>query len=168
MESVIPFVMLARPNLLSSFPPITYMQPQHYHAIAHSFAQRQPTKPFLIRGLRTLSIATGVAPLLRVARPARQRTTPYGLSPLESAFTPNGLLTPLESAFTKNTGVAGVGTGFRFRTGGRCIRASCASSTASRARLPGPNYRANGGYLFRQALRKAGTTARNSPTARCR
>jgi hypothetical protein len=160
--------MSARPNLLSSFPPITYMQPQHYHAITHSFVQWQPTKPFLIRRLRTLSIATGVAPLLGVARPARRRTTPYGLSPLESAFTPNGLLTPLESAFTKNTGVAGVRTDFRFRTGGRGIRASCASSTASRARLPGPNYRANGECLFRRALRRGGTTVQSFPIARCR
>jgi hypothetical protein len=160
--------MLARPNLVSSFLPITYMQPQHYHAIAHSFAQRQLTKPFLIRGLRTLSIATGVAPLLRVAHPARRRTTPYGLSPLESAFTPNGLLTPLESAFTKNTGVAGVRTGFRFRTGGRCIRASCASSTASRARLRDPNYRANGECPSPPGFRRGDTTDRSFPTARCR
>jgi hypothetical protein len=103
--------MLARPNLLSSFPPITYTQPQHYHAIAHSFAQRQSANPLSIKRLRTLSIATGVAPLLRVAHPARRRTT-YGLSPLESAFTPNGLLTPLESAFTQNRGVGRVTESF--------------------------------------------------------
>jgi type I restriction enzyme M protein len=33
-----------------------------FHAITHSLAQRRPAKPFRVKRLRTLSIATGVAP----------------------------------------------------------------------------------------------------------
>src|SRR6266404_2664830 len=63
--------MSARTTLLTSFLPITYMQPKHYHAIAHSFAQRQRAKHLSIISLRTLSIATGVAP-----RPSSGSTGP--------------------------------------------------------------------------------------------
>ena len=46
--------------------PITSLQPLQFHAITHSFAQRPPAKPFHIRRLRTLFIATwGGYPLRR-------------------------------------------------------------------------------------------------------
>jgi hypothetical protein len=42
--------------------PITSLQPQQFHAITHSFAQRRAAIPFTFNGFRTLSIATGVYP----------------------------------------------------------------------------------------------------------
>ncbi len=52
--------MLARTSHPSPFPPITSMQPPHYHEITHSFAQRQPSIPSIFNSFRTLSIATEV------------------------------------------------------------------------------------------------------------
>src|SRR6266404_5979079 len=46
-------------NALSPLPPITSLQPLQFHAITHSFAQRRSAKPFRIKRLRTLFIATG-------------------------------------------------------------------------------------------------------------
>src|ERR1700687_3250422 len=40
--------------------PITSLQPQQFHAITHSFAQRRAAIPPIFSGFRTLSIATGV------------------------------------------------------------------------------------------------------------
>ena len=40
--------------------PITFLQPQQFHAITHSFAQRRAAIPPIFNGFRTLSIATGV------------------------------------------------------------------------------------------------------------
>src|SRR5258706_5448714 len=54
--------MLARTSRPSPFPPITSMQPPHYHGITHSFAQRQPSIPSIFNSFRTLSIATEVVP----------------------------------------------------------------------------------------------------------
>src|SRR6266403_1166126 len=48
-----------RSDAPSPLPPITSLQPLQFHAITHSFAQRPPAKPFHIRRLRTLFIATG-------------------------------------------------------------------------------------------------------------
>ena len=42
--------------------PITSLQPQQFHAITHSFAQRHAAIPPIFNGFRTLSIATGVYP----------------------------------------------------------------------------------------------------------
>jgi RHS repeat-associated protein len=52
---------------------ITYMQPQQFHALTHSFAQRRAAIPFTLKRLRTLSIATGVYPFPQ-ARPSRLDT----------------------------------------------------------------------------------------------
>src|SRR5258708_14717494 len=54
--------MLARRSRPSPFLPITSPQPQHYHGITHSFAQRQPSIPPIFNSFRTLSVATGVVP----------------------------------------------------------------------------------------------------------
>src|SRR6266478_2548278 len=54
--------MSASINYLSPFPPITSLQPQHYHEIAHSFAPRQPAIPSILNNFRTLSVATGAVP----------------------------------------------------------------------------------------------------------
>src|ERR1700674_2681767 len=42
--------------------PITSLQPQQFHAITHSFAQRRAAIPPIFNGFRTLSITTGVYP----------------------------------------------------------------------------------------------------------
>ena len=55
--------MSASINRPSPFPPITSVQPQHYHVLTHSFAQRQPAISPIFNSFRTLSIATGVYPL---------------------------------------------------------------------------------------------------------
>ena len=44
------------------FLPIISLQTQQFHAVTHSFAQRQPNISIAFSPLRTLSIATGVAP----------------------------------------------------------------------------------------------------------
>src|SRR5260221_1053289 len=54
--------MLARRSRPSPFLPITSLQPQHYHGITHSFAQRQPSIPPIFNSFRTLSVASGVVP----------------------------------------------------------------------------------------------------------
>jgi hypothetical protein len=54
---------LDRLKALSPLPLITSLQPLHFHAITHSFAQRRPAKPCPLKRLRTLSITTGVYPL---------------------------------------------------------------------------------------------------------
>jgi len=42
---------------------ITSIQPQYFHAITHSFAQRQSTIPPNINSFRTLPVTTGVLPV---------------------------------------------------------------------------------------------------------
>jgi len=42
--------------------PIASLQPQQFHAITHSFAQRRAAIPPIFNGFRTLSIATGAYP----------------------------------------------------------------------------------------------------------
>ena len=54
---------LAWQNLLSSLLLITYMQAPYFHALAHSFAQREACIYPVANNLRTLSIAIGVVPL---------------------------------------------------------------------------------------------------------
>ena len=49
-------------DVATPFLPITSLQAQQFHAITHSFAQRQRNISFASNALRTLSIATGVAP----------------------------------------------------------------------------------------------------------
>src|SRR6266478_5325403 len=49
-------------NHVSPFPPITSLQPQHYHEITHSFVPQQPAIPSILNNFRTLSVATGVVP----------------------------------------------------------------------------------------------------------
>src|SRR6266478_4778004 len=61
--------MLARSRLSSPFPPITSLQPQHYHEITHSFASLQPAIPSILNNFRTLSVTTGVVPLFTPSRP---------------------------------------------------------------------------------------------------
>src|SRR6267143_5369321 len=60
--------MLASINRPSPFLPITSLQPQHYHAITHSFAQRRSTISSVLNSFRTLSIATGVVPRFTLSR----------------------------------------------------------------------------------------------------
>src|SRR5258708_4128194 len=43
--------------------PITSLQLQRFHAVAHSFAQRRAAIPPIFNSFHTLSIATGVVPL---------------------------------------------------------------------------------------------------------
>jgi hypothetical protein len=50
------------PLLLTPLLPITSLQPQQFHAITHSFAQRHAAIPRPSKNLHTLSIATGVYP----------------------------------------------------------------------------------------------------------
>jgi hypothetical protein len=54
--------MSARRNLTSAFLPITSLQPQQFHAITHSFPQRDSTIPSIFSSFRTLSIVIGVVP----------------------------------------------------------------------------------------------------------
>src|SRR5260221_14568825 len=56
--------MLVRTSRPSPLPPITSIQPLYFHAIANTFAQRQPSIPSIFNSFRTLSIATGVVPPL--------------------------------------------------------------------------------------------------------
>jgi len=51
--------MLASITRPSPFPPITSLQTQHYHGVAHSFAQRQPNIHRIFSNFRTLSIVMG-------------------------------------------------------------------------------------------------------------
>src|SRR6266446_1654237 len=46
----------------TSLLPITSLQPQQFHAITHSFAQRRSAIPRIFNGFRTLSITTGAYP----------------------------------------------------------------------------------------------------------
>src|SRR6266436_2864972 len=62
--------MLVRSKRTSPFPPITSLQPQHYHEITHSFAPRQPAIPSILSNFRTLSVATGVVPPSALSRPS--------------------------------------------------------------------------------------------------
>jgi hypothetical protein len=50
---------LDRLNALIPLPLITSLQPLHFHALTHSFAQWRPVKPCPLKRLRTLSITTG-------------------------------------------------------------------------------------------------------------
>src|SRR6266446_8697713 len=52
--------MLASINRPSPFPPIISLQPQRFHTVTHSFAQRRSAIPPIFNSFRTLSIATGV------------------------------------------------------------------------------------------------------------
>src|SRR6266478_5692631 len=53
--------MLAQRNLASSFLPITSLQPQRFHAITHSFAQRRQPIRFPYNDLRTLLPLTAIS-----------------------------------------------------------------------------------------------------------
>jgi hypothetical protein len=61
----VPYLRIARNrrNAPSPLLPITSLQPLQFQAITHSLAQRRHAKPFRIKSLRTLFIATGVVPL---------------------------------------------------------------------------------------------------------
>src|SRR6266478_5543295 len=73
--------MSASINYLSPFPPITSLQPQHYHEIAHSFAPRQPAIPSILNNFRTLSVTTGVVPTFALSpTPARHAFSASELS----------------------------------------------------------------------------------------
>jgi hypothetical protein len=48
---------------LTPLPLVTSIQPQYFHAITHSFAQRQSAIPPSINSFRTLPVTTGVYPL---------------------------------------------------------------------------------------------------------
>ncbi|SRR6266404_3878784 len=58
---VICSAMLARRNLASSFLPITSLQPQWFHAITHSFAQRRHAIPPILNSFRTLLPLTAIS-----------------------------------------------------------------------------------------------------------
>src|SRR6266478_6404883 len=60
--------MLASINRPSPFLPIISLQPQHYHAITHSFPQRRSAISPIFNSFRTLSIATGVVPPFTLSR----------------------------------------------------------------------------------------------------
>src|SRR6266478_1806731 len=60
--------MLAQTNRPSPFLPIISLQTQQFHAITHSFAQRQLNISIVSNALRTLSVATGVVPPLPFQR----------------------------------------------------------------------------------------------------
>src|SRR5258706_14324354 len=51
--------MSVRNILLNPFPPITSLQPQRFHAITHSFAQRESAIPPISNSFRTLLMLTG-------------------------------------------------------------------------------------------------------------
>src|SRR5258708_16943473 len=57
--SALSSVMLARTDRLTPFPLITSLQPQHFHTIAHSFAQRRSVIPSISNSFRTLLMLTG-------------------------------------------------------------------------------------------------------------
>src|SRR6266404_5950040 len=57
--SALSSVMLARTDRLTPFPLITSLQPQHFHTIAHSFAQRRSLIPSISNSFRTLLMLTG-------------------------------------------------------------------------------------------------------------
>src|SRR6266446_3867746 len=59
--------MLASINHLSSFLLITSLEPQQFHAVTHSFAQRESTIPSIFSGLRTLLMSIGGGTPLRVS-----------------------------------------------------------------------------------------------------
>src|SRR6266404_3385929 len=54
--------MLAQTSRPSPFLPIISLQTQQFHAITHSFAQRQLNISIVSNALRTLSIVRGVVP----------------------------------------------------------------------------------------------------------
>src|SRR6266478_2711816 len=60
--------MLASINRPSPFLPIISLQPQHYHAITHSFPQRRSAISPIFNSFRTLSIVTGVVPPFTLSR----------------------------------------------------------------------------------------------------
>src|SRR6266481_136228 len=60
--------MLASINRPSPFLPITSLQPQQFHTVTHSFAQRRSIIPSIFNSFRTLSIATGVVPPFTLSR----------------------------------------------------------------------------------------------------
>jgi hypothetical protein len=69
--------------------PITSLQPQQFHAITHSFAQRRAAIPPIFNSFRTLSIVTGVypsaTPVLLAPRPlCRAFPSPRVLKPANS------------------------------------------------------------------------------------
>src|SRR6266404_2353426 len=66
---MIDFFVFFRRNLTSRFPLITSLQPEQFHAITHSFAQRRSAIYCIFNSFRTLFIAIGVgtpAPLTSV------------------------------------------------------------------------------------------------------
>src|SRR5258706_3821168 len=58
-RSVVSFPMLRRQKRASSLFPITSVQTQQFHAVAHSFAQRCNAISSILSSFRTLSVATG-------------------------------------------------------------------------------------------------------------
>ena len=68
--------MLVKVGRPSPFPPITSLQPQSFHSVTRSLAQRRSTMFFRINVFRTLSIATGVVP------PSSVSVLPHHGSPL--------------------------------------------------------------------------------------
>src|SRR5712664_3838514 len=53
---------ITRSDAATPLLPITSLQTQQFHAITHSFAQRQSNIPIISNALRPLSVATWVAP----------------------------------------------------------------------------------------------------------
>jgi hypothetical protein len=56
------FPPVERPNMATPLLPITSLQTLQFHAVTHSFAQRQTNIPTILNSLRTLFIVTGVYP----------------------------------------------------------------------------------------------------------
>src|SRR6266404_2723652 len=79
--------------------PIISLQPQQFHAITHSFAQRRRAIPPIFNGFRTLSIATGMYP----------SNVPFRTSPPQclGASVANPMFSGTCSLFCQNTGVGG-------------------------------------------------------------
>jgi hypothetical protein len=66
---------ITRSDAATPFLPITSLQTQQFHAITHSFAQRQSNIPIISNALRPLSVATWVAP------PFHSNASPVSLQP---------------------------------------------------------------------------------------
>jgi hypothetical protein len=95
--------------------PITSLQPQQFHAITHSFAQRRAPIHPIFNGFRALSIATGVYPSRvfdtlgagSLARPTLLATRTCSLFhvSLPSFSSPRPLFSVVCSLFLQNTRV---------------------------------------------------------------
>ncbi len=100
--------------------PIISLQPQQFHAITHSFAQRRRAIPPIFNGFRTLSIATGMYPSnvpfrtsppqclgASVANPMFSETCSLFVVSLRSFPHSLPLFSRACSLFCQNTGVGG-------------------------------------------------------------